>query len=309
MNIQHLIYALEVYHCGSIGKAAQNLFVAQPNLSKAIRELEEEINTTIFIRTSRGVTVTKEGIEFLQQAQGIAVRFHMLEQRYVRPRTKATKNVSLSITSMRSSVVFSKFCRFINEKLQQEYTVKVFYREGNNEDALNDLVSNRSDISIIRTNEANFDYYKQLIESKHFLMAPLPSDCYRVLMSRNHPLAGEKYIMQEMLEPYLEILYDDFETPWYPHLSEAQNPDSVGSSEKKVLHIYDRGTLMDALSLIEGAYTWTTTISNSAMASYNLVEKYCNGLMLEGKEFVVYRPALVGRKHLQDVIACLSGYE
>ena len=66
MNLLHLKYVVEISKTGSISKAAENLYMGQPNLSRAVRELEEEVGITIFNRTARGITVTAEGEELLR---------------------------------------------------------------------------------------------------------------------------------------------------------------------------------------------------------------------------------------------------
>lgn len=53
MNLQHLKYVVEVEKTGSITQAAQNLYMGQPNLSKAIRELEKNLGIVLFKRTSK----------------------------------------------------------------------------------------------------------------------------------------------------------------------------------------------------------------------------------------------------------------
>ena len=70
-NILHLKYAVEIEKTGSITKAAENLYMGQPNLSRAIRELEESLGITIFMRSSRGVVPTEQGREFLNYARNI----------------------------------------------------------------------------------------------------------------------------------------------------------------------------------------------------------------------------------------------
>ena len=68
MTFQQLSYLVEISKCGSINKAAQKLFLSQSGISIAIRELEEELGITLFLRTNRGVTFTPEGREFLSHA-------------------------------------------------------------------------------------------------------------------------------------------------------------------------------------------------------------------------------------------------
>lgn len=69
MNIQYLKYVVEVDKTGSINKAAKNLYMGQPNLSAAIKELEKELGISIFYRSKKGVFATKEGEKFLFHAK------------------------------------------------------------------------------------------------------------------------------------------------------------------------------------------------------------------------------------------------
>lgn len=305
MDIQHLIYAVEVHHCGSITKAAQNLFVAQPNLSNAIKELEEELGISIFRRNSRGVETTKEGAEFLQYAQGIIERFNVMKQRYIKQKTDG---VSLQITTMRSSLILEKIVTYINDMLEKGQAVKMHFKEATNLDVINDVVSNQADIGIVRANSVNFDYYKQVAESKQLLLQPLPSDCYMILMSHTHPLANESVITPDMLSPYLEVIHGDFEMPWYPYFSNVHGPSPTGIHSRSYLNVYDRGTLLEAVSSIHGAYTWTTSGAPKVLEGHGLISKYCQNYILEGKEAIVYKPTAVMRKEIMDVITYLNTY-
>lgn len=87
MNILHLKYAVEVEKTHSINRAAENLFMAQPNLSRAIRELEESLGITIFRRTSKGISVTPQGEEFLQYAKKILAQIDEVESLYKNAKT------------------------------------------------------------------------------------------------------------------------------------------------------------------------------------------------------------------------------
>ena len=79
MNILHLKYAVEVEKTRSINKAAENLFMGQPNLSRAIKELEESLGITIFKRTSKGISPTEQGEEFLGYAKSILAQIDAVE--------------------------------------------------------------------------------------------------------------------------------------------------------------------------------------------------------------------------------------
>ena len=68
MTIQQLQYILEVHRTGSISKAANNLYLAQPNLSNAIRSLEQELGFPVFIRSNKGIRPTEQGLLVLEEA-------------------------------------------------------------------------------------------------------------------------------------------------------------------------------------------------------------------------------------------------
>lgn len=80
MNTTYLNFALEIERVGSITQAAQNLYMAQPNLSKAIKELEKELGFTIFKRTPKGVKPTEEGTEFLYHARHIVEQLNAVDR-------------------------------------------------------------------------------------------------------------------------------------------------------------------------------------------------------------------------------------
>ena len=85
MNVYHLKYAVEVAKTGSLNKAAQTLLIAQPNLSRAIKELESEIGITLYERSAKGMQLTAEGQEFIGYAQNLLRQFYQLENMYQCP--------------------------------------------------------------------------------------------------------------------------------------------------------------------------------------------------------------------------------
>ena len=100
MNILHLKYAVEVAKTRSISKAAENLYMGQPNLSRAIKELEESLGITIFRRTTKGISITPDGEEFLQYARQIVQKVDEVEQIYHNGRQKKQ---SFSVSVPRAS--------------------------------------------------------------------------------------------------------------------------------------------------------------------------------------------------------------
>ena len=198
MDIQHLIYALEVHSCGSISKAAQKLFMAQPNLSNAIKDLEQETNTIIFKRTSRGIETTKEGEEFLRHANEIVTRFQGLDRMYVK---QSLNLIKFSITTMRSSIICSRLIRYINQLNKQGFSFRLHFREATNDEVIDDVNTGRATIGILRANTSSYDYFCYLAKSNQCIVRSVPSARYTVLMSKKHPLAREEILTLDMLKP------------------------------------------------------------------------------------------------------------
>lgn len=302
MDIQHLKYALEIHNCGSISKAAQNLFIAQPNLSNAIRDLEKELGITIFKRNPSGITTTDEGLEFLQYARTVVSRFDAMEKRYVK---SGENKIKVSISTMRSSVMLHKTINYVNQKQSEGQQISINYRETTNMDALNDIISGVSDFGIIRANSLSSDTFRQLFESNQLTAVPLPSDCYILLMSAKHPLAKADIITVDMLEPYTEVLYADFEASWYPQHS-AKHSISKSTPNKNAFYVCDRASSLEAIASIDGAYAWTTTSATPILTMYNFVEKYCSGFTLETREYLVYKQGAQEKKLISDLIMYLN---
>jgi len=81
MTLQQLKYILAIVACGSISEAAKRLYVSQPSLSSAVKELEEEFGIEIFVRSPKGIALTNEGIEFLAYARQVVEQAELMEQR------------------------------------------------------------------------------------------------------------------------------------------------------------------------------------------------------------------------------------
>lgn len=107
MTLQQLKYAVEVADKGSITEAAKSLFIAQPSLSAAIRDLEEETGTTLFMRNSRGVLITPEGAEFLSHARQLVQQAALIEDKYI---THSAVKQRFSVSTQHYSFTFQRVC-------------------------------------------------------------------------------------------------------------------------------------------------------------------------------------------------------
>lgn len=83
MTIQQLKYIITVAETGSITEAAKKLYISQPSLSNAIKDIEKETKLTVFHRSRQGIALTKEGLEFLGYARSVVQQMELLENRFV----------------------------------------------------------------------------------------------------------------------------------------------------------------------------------------------------------------------------------
>ena len=162
MNIVHLKYAVEVEKTRSISKAAENLFMGQPNLSRAIRELEESLGITIFERTSRGISVTPQGEEFLGYARQVTDQYQLLENRYVY-RTKGKKKFSVSMQHY--SFAVKAFVELVKQFGMDEYEFAVY--ETRTYDVLMDVKNFKSELGILYRNDFNEKVLNKLMKDTY----------------------------------------------------------------------------------------------------------------------------------------------
>jgi DNA-binding transcriptional LysR family regulator len=295
MKFQQLIIALEIYKSGSISKAAQNLYMSQPNLSAALKDLENELGMKVFKRTAKGTEPTKSGEEFILLAIDVISRFKRLEQSWCSPKQGIS---SLSVTTMRSSSISMRMVNLLNKIIDAGLQVRFRIKETTNFKVIEDVVSGEADLGIIRPNSTNVGYFYQIATSKQCALIPLPSIPYRVLMSENHPLAKEEKVSFETLKPYVEVAHGDFGTPMYPY-SEFD----ADSENRNIVYVYDRGTLMDMLSEAHGAYMWTTNTDARLLELFHLVEKKSDADPVEGKDTIIYKSAKPMTQEMQQFIS------
>ncbi len=283
MNIQHLKYAIEVERTGSISKAAENLYMNQPHLSKAIRELEETIGINIFNRTSKGVIPTKKGEEFLHYAKGIVDKVDEVENMYKKHEANTHKfDVSVPMACY-VSVAFTKFVKAIS----QGDNIMVNYHETDSQTAINHVTNFENNIAIIRYQTKYEKYYLQFLEEKDLMVDPLWEFSYRLIMSVKHPLAMEKHISINNLEGYIEITHGYHTIPSLPASKARELVQS--ESNRKEIAVYERESQFELLRNIHTTYMWTSPTPDSILNTMPLVQKDCTLRDNKYKDVIIYR--------------------
>lgn len=283
MDIQHLKYAVEIERHKSISKAAEKLYVSQPFLSKAIKELEGEIGADIFNRTSRGVVPTKKGEAFLARAKEILADMEELEWSF---KDTSAESFRFEISVPIACYISHAFVEFIKE-LPSGEEIKVDYRETNTMSAINHVVNRDCNIGIIRY-QTNFeDYYLRYLESKDLAIKPIWKFNYHLVMSKSNPLASREAVSTEDLKDFIEISHGD---PTVPALSASMLTELRRRvASRREIVVYERQSQFELLCAMPETYMWASPTPQSVFDTYPLVQKKCSFPDNEYKDVLIYR--------------------
>ena len=286
MNIAHLRYALEVERTRSISKAAENLYMGQPNLSRAIRELEESLGVTLFSRTSKGMQPTPQGEEFLHRARGIVAKLDELETMFA-PGRQDEQRFSISVP--RASYIACAFTEFV-KGLDPGKQTELYYLETNAQTAVDNLLQGGYRLGIVRYQKAFEQYFKAMFREKGLSAEPVMEFSYLALLSEQDPLAARDTLALRDLESYTELAHAD---PFVPSLSlrEARGAELSGDIKKHVF-VFERGSQMDLLSRVPGTFMWVSPVPERLLKRYGLVQ----------------RPCADNGKLYRDMLICKKGY-
>lgn len=299
MNLTHLKYIVEVEKTGSITKAAQNLYMGQPNLSKAIKELEEEMGITIFKRTTKGVEPTKKGSEFLEYAKKLLSQIDELESIF-KPNDDSTR---MNIAVPRATYCSIAFTRFMNS-LRAEDKIKIYFRETDAITSINDVAAGDSDIAVIRFQDMYRDYFTSLISDKGLDFRMLHQFEMKVLMSEKHPLAKYSDIPYHMLSEFTEICNGDYEVKGIS-VSKIKRNAQINAPSKSIC-IYDRGSQLDLLQRVPDTFMWVSPIAHDFLEKHGLVIKPCSIATEISNDVIIYPAGHVFAEHESKFIDYLK---
>ena len=217
MNLVHLKYAVEVAETGSINKASEKLYVSQPNLSRAIKELEASLGVTIFDRSAKGMVLTPDGEVFVRYARSILRQVDAIEEVFSKGTTEKKK---FSISVPRASYVTDAFAEF-SKLLDKDTPVEIFYKETNSMRSMKNILQDEYKLCIIRYAEGYDKYYKSTFDEKGLTYELITEFQYVLLMSKNSMLVEKEDITFDDLRDRIEIAHADPYVPSLP-LSETK---------------------------------------------------------------------------------------
>lgn len=282
MNILHMKYAVEVAKVGSLNKAAESLYVALPNISRSIKELEADLGISIFDRTAKGMVLTPEGEEFISYAKDILKQIDQVENMYKSGQVKKQK---FSISVPRACYISDAFAEF--SKALSKDACEIFYKETNSQRTINNILNHDYKLGIIRYAE-NFDkYFKSMLEEKALSYEMVTEFSYCLIMSADNPLAKKEEITFDDLTDYIEIAHADPYVPSLPlaKVVKSELPDNID----RRIFIFERASQFDLLSQNPETFMWVSPAPPSVLERYNLVQKKCVDNKKIYKDVLIYR--------------------
>lgn len=283
MNILHLKYAVEVERTRSINKAAENLYMGQPNLSRAIKELEESLGITIFKRTSKGISLTPQGEEFMMYARKIIAQVDAVEMMY---KGSSNKKQSFSVSVPRASYIAEAFTEFA-KSIGTSEPAEIFYKETNSMRAINNMLQEDYKMGIIRYQKPFESYFKTLFHEKGFSSEVIREFSYVAMMSAESPLAKEEDIKLNELANYIEIAHADPYVPSLP-LIDTKKAELSEFVDKRI-YVFERASQMELLSRLPNTFMWVSPTPEKMLERYGLVERKCSENKKVYKDVLIYR--------------------
>lgn len=283
MNILHLKYAVEVAKTQSISKAAENLYMGQPNLSRAIKELEESLGITIFKRTSKGISTTNDGDEFLRLARRIVAQVEEVEEIY---RSKLSRKQTFSVCAPRAGYIAAAMARFAS-RLSPAEPADVFYRETNSGEAISNVLRGDCSLGVVRYRTMFEKYFTDLFKEKKLICETVAEFPLLMLISKNDPLCGAEDFSPDELGGYVEVTYGDPFVPTLP-TSEVKKAEQCDNVDKRVF-VYDRASQLELLSRMPKTFMQSEPLPRELLDKYGLTTREFPRGQASCKDVLIYQ--------------------
>lgn len=261
LTLQQLRYVIEVANRGSINEAAKRLFITQPSLSNAIRDLEEELQLSIFDRSNKGITLSKEGIEFLSYARQVVEQADLLESRYLNAKPAPQH---FSVSTQHYAFAVNAFVSLVEEHGQDEYEMAL--KETKTYEIIEDVKHLRSEIGILYLNDFNEKVINKMLKEANLQFHLLFTATPHIFISIKNPLAKQKLVTIDQLAQYPYLSFDQGEYNSFHFSEEILST----ISHPKSIRVTDRATLFNLLIGLNG-YTISTGVLSADLNGNEII--------------------------------------
>lgn len=263
MTLQQLRYVVEVAKTGNITDAAKNLFISQPSLTNAIKELEKEANIVIFNRTNKGVVTTRQGEEFLSYARQVLEQVGLLEEKFMNNKEPKPQ---FSVSCQHYSFAVNAFVDIIKEFDASEYDFTL--RETQTHEIIEDVSHLKSELGVIYTSSKNEEIIMKLIKQNDLKFKEIVVAKPHVFISSKHPLASKESIKLDELQGYPYLTFEQGQYNSFYFAEEIVNTFDC----KKNIKVRDRATLFNLVIGLNG-FTVSSGIISNELNFENIIAK------------------------------------
>ena len=245
MTITQLKYVITVSSSNSMNEAAGKLFISQPSLSAAIKELESEIGIELFRRTNRGITVTPEGKEFIGYARQTVQQYELMEAKYI---SKKELKKKFSVSTQHYAFAVNAFSEMVKQFGMDEYEFAIYETRTN--DVIDDVKNFKSEIGILYLNDFNRNVLSKIFSDNNLEFHPLLNCGIYAYMWKKHPLAQENKVSLEQLNDYPCLAFDQGKSNSFYLAEEMKSTYDYN----RIIKANDRATMLNLMNGLD-AYT------------------------------------------------------
>lgn len=283
MNIIHIKYAIEVAKAGSINKASENLNMAQPNISRAIKDLESDLGIAIFDRSAKGMNLTSEGREFIARAQKILSQLNDLENMYRNGETNLQK---FSVSAPRAGYIAEAFTTF-SQQIDERPT-ELILDETDTYNTIKKVINSESKLGIIRYEEGADSNFKDMLDKSNLVCNEIARFKHVIVMGKDSPLCEKETIYESDLCGYIQITHHQ---PYEATIAASDDRKRFArESSNRCIFVLDTSAQFEILSRNDQTFMWVSPVPSELLARYDLVEREVS----DNKK--VYKDALIYRK-------------
>lgn len=263
MTLQQLTYLVTVAECGNITEAAEKLYISQPSLSAAIQKLEKEMNITAFVRSSKGVVVTREGERLLSFARMLLEQAENMKEQFVDEKKSTPK---FSVSCQHYSFAVNAFVDLIKEYDANKYSF--IMRETQTGEIIEDVANGKSEVGVLYLSLHNETILSKLIKNNNLEFNELFVAKPHVFIQRKHPLAKKEVLTLEDLKPYPYLVFEQGEKNSFYFAEEFLSMLDF----PKNIQVRDRATLFNLVIGLNG-FTVSSGVIDQKLNGSNIIAR------------------------------------
>lgn len=294
MTLAQLRYAITVAGASSMNEAARKLFISQPSLSAAIKELEEEVGVELFKRTNRGISVTLEGEEFIGYARQVVEQYNLIESKYI---LKENTKKKFGVSMQHYTFAVKAFVEMVKQFGMDEYEFEI--HETKTYDVIENVKNCKNEIGILYLNDFNKKVLTKLFHESAVEFHELLKCHIYVYLWKGHPLASKEEISLEELEEYPCLSFDQGNNNSFYFAEEVLSTYDY----KRLIKANDRATFLNLMIGLNG-YTLCSGIMCEELngSDYCAIKLKSDEIMTIGyiaRKGVQVSP--LGKKYLEEI--------